>query len=368
MLSMLSCDKTAWPDCLSIGNLSKMERRLVKTNGRKLIAPLPNCPNGPNPHTSRFAYHESNAMIMRALEGPVMSRIAVQCADSRTCHTFPWIAWFLADYPAQCTITMLKNGLCPECEICPDDKPGFALRPRCHHPQRYLHLWTTAAEEAWLWKFAECPNFADAHAGCNTYSCMNVDRLHQLLKGLFKDHTWEWIDGFLKAICGQEKGLDLIDERFSIIPHFSDIRQVGDKLTCMKQSTGAGYNDMVKVWLPVLDPLPKGHPDHFKFTKSVTDFILIASYHSHSETALKHLQDALCGISSNVYLFLPYRRSHSTSKILKNNTLLHYMECIREMGSAETSDTEMSEAAQKNLIEDVYHSFNKVNHVPQMWW
>jgi len=41
---------------------------------------------------------------------------------------------------------------------------------------------------------------------------MNVDRLHQLLKGSFKDHTWEWIVGFLKDICGQEKGLDLIDE------------------------------------------------------------------------------------------------------------------------------------------------------------
>jgi len=90
--------------------------------------------------------------------------------------------------------------------------PSFARRPRRRHPQRYLHLSTTAAEEVGLWKFADCPNFADAHAGCNIYSCMNVDRLHQLLKGLFKDHTWEWIVSFLKDIYGQEKGLDLIDE------------------------------------------------------------------------------------------------------------------------------------------------------------
>jgi hypothetical protein len=79
-----------------------------------------------------------------------------------------------------------------------------------------------AAEEVGLWKFADCPNFPDTHVGCNIYSCMNVDQLHQLLKGLFEDHTWEWIVGFLKDIYGQEKGLDLIDERFSIIPHFSD--------------------------------------------------------------------------------------------------------------------------------------------------
>ena len=64
---------------------------------------------------------------------------------------------------------------------------------------------------------------------------MNVDRLHQLLKGLFKDYTWEWIVSFLKDIYGLEKSLDLRDERFSIIPCFSNICQFGDKLTCVKQ-------------------------------------------------------------------------------------------------------------------------------------
>jgi len=195
---------------------------------------------------------------------------------------------------------------------------------------------------------------------------MNVDQLHQLLKGLFKDHTWEWIVSFLKGIYGQEKGLDLIDERFSIISRFSNIRQFGDKLTCVKQWTGAKYKDMVNVWLAVLAPLLKGHPDHFKFIKSVTDFISITSYHSHTKTTLKYLQDALSGISSNIHLFLPYSKSHSTSKIPKIHSLLHYIECIREMGSADNSDTEISEAAHKNLIKDCYHCSNKVNYIPQM--
>jgi hypothetical protein len=41
---------------------------------------------------------------------------------------------------------------------------------------------------------------------------MNVDWFHQLLNGMFKDHTSEWNVGFLKDIYGQEQGLDLIDE------------------------------------------------------------------------------------------------------------------------------------------------------------
>jgi hypothetical protein len=46
---------------------------------------------------------------------------------------------------------------------------------------------------------------------------------------------------------------------------------------------------MVKVWLAALAPPLTGHPDHIKFIKLVTDYILIASYHSHTETMLKYL-------------------------------------------------------------------------------
>jgi hypothetical protein len=123
---------------------------------------------------------------------------------------------------------------------------------------------------------------------------------------------------------------------------------------------------MVKVWVTAVAHLLKGHLDHFKFIKSVMEFILIASYHSHTETTLNYLQVALSGISSNIHLFLPYRKSHSMSKILKIHSLLHFIECIRKMGSADISDTEISEATHKHLIKDGYCSSNKVNYIPQM--
>ena len=342
------------------------KRQSVQTQGFVLIGLLPKCPIGPKTRTNRFAYHESTAKILGALEEPAKRELAVVCADGHTCHAFPQIASFLADYPEQCTLTIVRNSWCPRCEICPDDMPGFAGIPTRHLLQWYLHLSTTAAAEVGLWKFADCPNFADAHAGCNIYSCMNVDHLHQLLKGLFIDPNWEWIVSFLKDIYGHKKGLDLIDEQFAIIPCFPNIRRVGEELTHMTQWTGAKYKDIVKVYLAALALLSKGHPDHFKSIKSVTNFILIASYHSHTQTTLKYLHDALSGISSNIHLFLPYRKSHSISKMPKIHSLLHYIECIRDMGSANNSETKISEAAHKDLIKDGYHSSNKFIYIPQM--
>jgi len=134
----------------------------------------------------------------------------------------------------------------------------------------------------------------------------------------------------------------------------------------VKSWTGAESKDMVTVLLGLLAPPLKGHPDYFKFIKSFTDFIFITSYHSHSKTTLKYLQDALSGISSNIHLFLPYHNSHSMTKIPKIHSLLHNIECIRDMGCAVNSDPEKSDAAHQDLIKDGLRSSNKVNFIPQM--
>jgi len=140
MLSTLSSDKMACPVYLTIGNLSEVKRRSVRTNKLLLLCLLPKCPKEPTAHTNRFAYHESIARILRALEKLAKSGIEVYCADGRTCHTFSRIALFVANYPELCIITVVENDWCPWCETWPDDISGFARRPRHCCPQRYFHL------------------------------------------------------------------------------------------------------------------------------------------------------------------------------------------------------------------------------------
>ncbi|KAF8241472.1 hypothetical protein K440DRAFT_517780, partial [Wilcoxina mikolae CBS 423.85] len=100
--------------------------------------------------------------------------------------------------------------------------------------------------------------------------------------------------------------------------------------------------------------------------KSVTNFILIAGYHFHTETTFQYLQNALHGISRNIHLFLPYRHNQSISKIPIIPFLFHYQKCIKDLGSADNRYTEVSEAAHKNLIKDGYCASNKVDYIRQM--
>ncbi|KAF8248259.1 hypothetical protein K440DRAFT_642723 [Wilcoxina mikolae CBS 423.85] len=116
---------------------------------------------------------------------------------------------------------------------------------------------------------------------------------------------------------------------------------------------------MLKVWLAALAPLLKEHPNHLKFIKSVTDFILIAGYHTYIKTTHRYFQDELHGISRNINFFLPYRYNQSISKISKIHSQFHYIECIKEMDSTDNSDTEVSEAIHKNHIKDRYRASNK---------
>jgi len=92
--------------------------------------------------------------------------------------------------------------------------------------------------------------------------------------------------------------------------------------------------------------------------------MLIASDHSHTDTVLKYLQAGLSGISINIPIFLPYRTSHSKGNLPKIDSLLQYIECIREMGSTCNIETAIPEATPNNHFNDGYHSSNKVNYIP----
>jgi len=62
-------------------------------------------------------------------------------------------------------------------------------------------------------------------------------------------------------------------------------------------------------------------------------------------------------------LFLLYHKSYSIIMVFNIHSILHYIKCIREMDSSDNSDTKVSKATYKGIIQDGYRSFNISNNI-----
>ncbi len=231
---------------MSVGNLAKEKRRAVKSNGLILLGILPKIPKNPARETTRRTFHEAIRQMLRPFESSGREGVDIVCADGYTRKIFSRIATWIADYPEMVTLTLVKSMWCPRCKCIPDNLSALTGTPSTpRDPVRYAQMSVEELEAVGQWRF-DFDNFAVHHAHCNIYHAINPDRLHQLLKGVLKDHTWKWVCAYLTQEHGPHV-MERIDQRFAEIPPFSDLKNFGHKFSQISQWTGAEYKHMLKV-------------------------------------------------------------------------------------------------------------------------
>ncbi|KAK0209854.1 hypothetical protein IW262DRAFT_1301909 [Armillaria fumosa] len=189
---------------------------------------------------------------------------------------------------------------------------------------------------------------------CNIFQCFTPDILHQLHKGVFKDHIIKWATMAVN-IDGPEHHIDNL-QKAEVDRHFQTMSQ-HPSLWHFKK--GNEYKNMEKVFLSVITGL--ADEKVVKCVRAVIDFIYYAHYEEQTTQSLEKLEESWHTFHKCKAIFLD-QGIHNHFNIPKIHSMSHYASMIRLHGSTGGYNTEASEWLHINYAKIVYNASNKKGH------
>ncbi|KAF9016925.1 hypothetical protein BDZ89DRAFT_903167, partial [Hymenopellis radicata] len=368
-LSQFRGDKSAWPVYLTIGNIAKEVRRNVSSHATVLIGYIPvgkfDCYTDSAKQFARYrAFHSCMEIITETLAKAGETGVPMTCSDGFIRAVYPIYAAYVADYPEQCLIACCKENCCPFCTVKPTERGENVPFP----PRVQAETLEILSELAMKMASDEMKAKAEAiglrqvfnpfwrhlpHS--SIFQSFTPDLLHQLHKGVFKDHLMGW--------CQELIGKLELDERFKSMSSHPGLRHFKEGISNVSQWTGAEHKAMEQVFVGLI----AGAVDKrvLMAVKSAVDFIFFASLQSHTSESLARLQQALDDFHEYKDVFIEKEiRDHFN--IPKIHSMQHYVALIRLFGSADGFNTESPERLHIDYAKDAYRASNKKDYTIQM--
>ena len=305
-------------------------------------------------------FHHCMKMILEGIIQAGTEGIEMVCADGWIRLVFLILAAYVADYPEQCLVACCMENRCPRCIVDPTER-GSPKLSRCRDrqetlqllnkhqqgrdPPQYEKLGLRAVYNAF---WAQLPH-------CDIFRCFTPDILHQLHKGVFKDHLVSW--------CTQILGEKEMDQRFKAMNGYPGLRHFKKGVSSVSQWTGTEHKEMEKIILGIAIGRV---PNRFiTVVRSLVDFIYLSQLQYHTSTTIKSLEDCLKCFHEHkdIVVELEVRDHFNVPKI---HSILHYVECIRSLGSADGYNSESPERLHIDFAKDAYRASNKRDYIEQM--
>ncbi|KAF8204494.1 hypothetical protein K438DRAFT_1757693 [Mycena galopus ATCC 62051] len=366
LLSNFRGDNTAWPVYLTIGNIGKETCRQVSAHATVLIGYLPipkfDCFHKNTRSLAKYRlFHQCMSVILASVVEAGKVGVKMVCADNFVRNVWPIFAAYVADYPEQCLVACCKENRCPECKVDPNSR-----RDHLPHNKRdeietlYLMGRQRAGEKDPAFETegirAVYPPFWKDLPYSDIFEVFTPDLLHQLHKGVFKDHLVKW--------CTEIIGQLEIDARFRQMPDHPGLHHFKNGISSVSQWTGTEHKEMEKVFLGLV--AAGAHPELVKAVRALMDFAYLASLQSHTSSTLLALRAALNDFHAhkNIFIELGGRKDHFN--IPKVHLLDHYKPSIRLFGSTDGFNTESPERLHIDYAKNAYRASNRRDYIIQM--
>ncbi|CAE7180458.1 unnamed protein product, partial [Rhizoctonia solani] len=368
-LTNFAGNKKAHPVYLTIGNLPKRLRRRISKRTSVLIGYLPvptlSCETNKEKvrEMKRELFHQCLASILAPLADACKSGgVEVPCSDGGVRRIYPVLASYVADFPEQCKVACTKQTHCPLCTSHPKtrgDPRVSAVRDRDDTLQTIRAARDgPSARFNWLGLTKSGEPFWADHEYVDLGCFLTPDLLHQMHKGVMKDHLIKWVTTIL--------GKPVLDERYMSMPECHGMRHFKHGISSVSQWTGRELKEMTKILLPAMSD---SNQRVVQAARALLDFMYLAHLGSVTDDDLEAMEDVLRTFHNHKDVFEELG-AVATDKgfhgIPKIHMISHYMHLICELGTPDGYNTETSERLHIDFAKLGYRASNKVNATKQM--
>ncbi|KAH9913704.1 uncharacterized protein BXZ73DRAFT_92935 [Epithele typhae] len=360
-----------YPTYMSIGNIHNSMRR----SHRESVIPVAFLPI---PHTSREfeddedfrvfkkqVYHSSLTALLMPLRPGMTKPHVLRCPDLHFRRAIFQAGPFIADYLEQVYVSGVVYMWCGQCLSIPKD--DFLEGDRRTHELTAMIRELCTPKDAWV-IFGINPDvepFTTHFPRADIHELLTPDILHQLVKGVFKDHLVEWVLDYIKIVHGERVGnkiIDDIDRRISAVAPFPGLRRFpqGRKF---KQWTGDDSKALMKVFLPAI----AGHVpvDVVQCVKTFLDFCYIARRPSHDSNSIHAMEELLVRFHDLRTVFKD-AGVRDDFELPRQHALVHFPRMIRQFGSPNGVCSTITESKHIPAVKKPWRESNRRNPLEQI--
>ncbi|KAF8347311.1 hypothetical protein F5887DRAFT_1060897 [Amanita rubescens] len=349
-----------YPLYLSNGLIHNNVRRAHR-NGVSLIAflaiPKTDRENEDSDESRRFRRHlfqGSLARILHSVKPNMTDAIVLRFADSHYRKV-------IGDYPGQVQLICIVQGWCPKCTAKGTELDGLRGR-RTHELTVILQSGLTTSK---LWKDYGIVDgimpFTHSFLRADIHELLSPDILHQLIKGVFKDHLVTWVESYIKSEHEPSEAAKIlaeIDRRIAAAPHFPGLRRFKEGRG-FKQWTGKDSKALMKVYLPAITGLVPA-----RMVRAVRYFIDFCYYARRSildDNDLTKLDELLSKFHEEREIFREVGVREKGFNLPRQHALTHYRQLIVDFGAPSGLCSSITESKHIEAIKEPYRRSNR-NH------